>query len=157
MPEMALGASVVPTIALRLSSGANQFGQTTMLNGASIDFGLVTFTHPERVANGAAYLEQGNLRLEAVTLIETIFSGANAVAIDLSQLPLTDGAFHRVYYSTSTNRSVTPDVVSTHPQKDRIDTVTSGQTNLNIRLVMEITPQQSGRLYSRLRMEAQAL
>lgn len=155
--NMDVGAMLSPTIALELSGGTNQFGQRTLLSGMGINFGTVTFTHPELIVNGAAYLQQGNLQLEAVVNVGITFSGASAVQLSISRLRVSANSFHKTYYSPSINRSDVPTVIYDDPQKNQIGTVTQGQTSIPIRLVMGITPQQTGRISDRFRVEAQAI
>ncbi len=155
-PNMDVGAVVNPGIEIGLAEGVNSFGKKTIFAGNSIDFGNVTFIHPELVFNGDAYLEKGYLRLEAVINIGITFGGTSSVALNLTRVKKTARSFHETYFSLSTNRSDLVQAVFEEPQNNRLTTLTSSAT-IPLRIIMEVSPSQQGRMTDRFRLEAQPL
>ncbi|MFH1653686.1 MAG: hypothetical protein ABIE74_06485 [Pseudomonadota bacterium] len=155
--QVEMGATVNPTIQITLSGGSNQFGKSTILTGDAVDFGNVAFTHPELVSNGDAFLnDKGNLVLEAVLNVAIIFSGIDSVGVELTRLYASPSSFSNSYYSLSTNRSDIGDVIYTYPQFNRVD-VLSGANTITLRMLLEISPQQSGKITDRFRLTTSAI
>lgn len=154
--DMDVGAVVNAGIEIGLSEGVNPSGKKTIFAGNAIDFGSVTFTHPELVFNGDAYLEKGYLRLEAIINFGVTFGGTPSVALDLTRVKKTPRSFHETYFSLSTNRSDLVQAVFEEPQSNRLTTLTSSST-IPLRMIMEVSPSQQGRMTDRFRLEAQSL
>lgn len=152
-PDVDFGAQVTTGIQMSLAAGSNESGRRTLISGSSIDFGSVSFVHPDLISNGAAYLDSGNLILEAVVSVEVVFNGASAVTLDLSRLLTSANSFHKSSYALSINRSTVLTEVLDDPNKSRLSTLTE-TTSVPLRLAFEITPQQQGRLTDRFRLEA---
>ncbi|QQR80002.1 MAG: hypothetical protein IPJ69_11755 [Deltaproteobacteria bacterium] len=150
------GATVVSSVQIGLSEGMNQFGRKTIFQGGFIDFGSVTFTHPEQVASGDAYRDEGNLKLEAVMNVDIIFGGASSVSLELMKLRTSANPFNDTYYSLSTIRSDVAQQIYEEPRSNRIQTLTSS-TTFPLRLILEIRPNQTGRLSDRFRLQATTL
>lgn len=155
-PPMTVGATAGSSIELSIDGGVNQFGKRTVVVGNAIDFGNVSFTHPELIANGDAYLENGYLRLEAIFEVGLVFGGATAVDLTLKKIDPSQHSFHNTYYSLSTNRSDILQPIYEDPRSNHLARLVSSST-LTLRTVMEISPQQQGRLADRFRLEANAL
>lgn len=155
-PTFDIGTELIPALQIGLENGTNQEGRQTFVSGNSVPFGSVMFTHPELVTNGAAYLKDGNLILEAVVNVRVVYGGATSVALDLTRQQASTNSFRQTYYSLSVNRGETPVAIYTDPQKNRVATLTAGNSLQPIRLLMEITPQQTGRISDRFKLEAQA-
>lgn len=151
-----VGVTLNPSIQITLTEGTNQFGKKTILLGNNIDFGTVTFTHPEAVSNGDAYVESGFLRLEAVLNVGVVFGGVSSVGLDLKKLKVSPTPFHQVYYSLSMDRSSVNTTILEDPLSNRLSTLT-GSDSVPLKLIFEINPSQKGRLTDRLRLEANAL
>src|SRR3989338_4118254 len=96
--DIHFGAQLTPTIQLTLEGGSNQFGKRTSIVNNSLDFGSVTFTHPELTSNGDAFLEDGLLKLEAIFDVGVVLSGTNSVALSLSRLRSSTNPFYRASY-----------------------------------------------------------
>jgi hypothetical protein len=156
LSELTMGVQVAPSIELSISEGMNELGKKTFFSGNSIDFGSVSFTHPEKISNGDAFLENGTLKLEAVVNAGIIFSGATAVTLDLKKMKLSQNSFQNAYYSLSASRANTPSVIFQDPQSNRLASITN-PTTIPLRMVLEISPQQSGYISDRFRLEARAL
>ncbi|MBI4411423.1 MAG: hypothetical protein HY541_02940 [Deltaproteobacteria bacterium] len=152
----AMGVALASSVQLGISDGVNQSGKKTYLTGGNIDFGEVSFVHPELIGNGDAYLAEGRLRLEAVVSIDVVFSGASSVALQLTRLKASTNPFDKTWYSLSTNRSDTLSEIYDEPRSNLIDTVTETATR-TLRMALEIKPQQEGRINDRFRLEATAL
>lgn len=151
-----VGASPTPEIQLGLKGGTNQFGKRTILTGSAIDFGNVSFIHPETIMNGDAFLEDGHLKLEAVIGIDVTFSGAASVKLELTRLAQSANPFHETYYSLSLDRAQAPTKVLDFPAKNNLITITKA-TTVPLRMIFEISPQQKGRISDRFRLEANTL
>lgn len=151
-----VGTTLVSSVQIGLGEGTNQFGRKTILQGGVIDFGSVSFTHPEQVASGDAYRENGNLKLEAVVDVDVVFGGASSVSLELSRLKTSANPFHDTYYSLSTIRTDVAQQIYEEPRTNRIQTLTSSAT-LPLRLILEIRPNQTGRLSDRFRLQATTL
>lgn len=155
-PPVTVGATASSSIELSIGGGVNQFGKSTVVVGNAVDFGNVSFTHPELIANGDAYLEKGYLRLEAIFEAGLVFGGATAIDLSLKKVDPSQQSFHNTYYSLSTNRSDTVEPIYEDPRSNRLARLVASST-LTLRTVMEISPQQQGRLADRFRLEANAL
>ncbi len=153
VPLFSIGATPVPEIQLSIAGGTNNSGRRTLVLNNSVSFGNVSFIHPEAIANGDSYLENGHLFLEAVVDVGIIFSGTNSVVLELSRLNLSNNSFFRTYHSLFTDRSQTPEQTSNDPNKSQLKTLTNTET-VPIRLVFEIKPQQTGNISDRFRLEA---
>lgn len=156
VPSVTVGATASSSIELSIDGGVNQFGKRTVVVGNAIDFGNVSFTHPELIANGDAYLENGYLRLEAIFEVGLVFGGATAVDLTLKKIDPSQHSFHNTHYSLSTNRSDILEPIYEDPRSNHLTRLVSSST-LALRTVMEISPQQQGRLADRFRLEANAL
>ncbi len=150
------GATIVSSVQIGVSEGTNQFGRKTIFQGGLIDFGAVTFTHPEQVASGDAYREEGNLKLEAVVDVDIVFGGASSVSLELMKLRTSANPFNDAYYSLSTIRTDLAQQIYEEPRSNRIQTLT-GSTSFPLRLILEVRPNQTGRLSDRFRLQATTL
>lgn len=150
---VSFGATVPPALQIRVDGGTNQYGKRTIFSGSGVDFGTVTFTHPELVGNGDAYIANDKLMLESVLEVTTTFNGLQAVRVDLSKLAGSPNPFHRTSYSLSNNRSELPTEILTEPQANRLTTMMNPGT-FAVRMVFEIVAQQSGTLSDRFRLLA---
>lgn len=153
VPLFSIAATPIPEIKLEITGGNNQTGRRTIVLNNSINFGTVSFIHPETIANGDSYLENGHLLLEAVVDLDVTFSGTNSVLLELSKLKLSTNSFYRTYHSLSIDRSQKPEETQTDPSKSQLKAVTNSET-VPLRLVFEITPQQTGAISDRFRLEA---
>lgn len=153
VPLFSIGASPVPEIQLAVTGGNSQSGRRTLVLNNSINFGNVSFIHPEAIANGDSYLENGHLLLEAVVDLGVAFSGTNSVALELSRLNLSTNPFYRVYHSLTLDRSQKPEETQNDPNRSQLKTLTNTET-VSLRLVFEIRPQQTGSISDRFRLEA---
>ena len=131
-----MGAQVERGLQLSLAGGTNPLGKKTFFSGNTIDFGAVTFTQPELITNGDAYLEIGKLRLEAVLNMNLVFGGVASVTLDLTKLKASANSFRETYYSTSINRSDPLTVILQEPQKNRLQTLTAS-AEVPIRIVLD--------------------
>ena len=105
---------------------------------------------------GDAYVENGLLYLEAVLNVDVTFSGASSVNMRLSKLRYSSKPFNEAYYSLSINRSETLTKIQQDPNQNSLKTITVPET-MTLRLVLEILPQQSGKLSDRFSLEARTL
>lgn len=154
--SVAMAAELESSIQISLSEGTNQSGKKTYLVGNAINFGDISFIHPELISNGDAYLENGHLKLEAVLNIGVVFSGASQALLDITRLLASTNPFTKTYYSLSTNRSDTLSEVYDEPRSNRLTAITESAT-VPVRLVLEIKPQQQGKLSDHFRLEATTL
>ncbi len=154
--SVAMAADIQSSIQISLSEGTNQSGKKTYLVGNSINFGEISFIHPELTSNGDAYLENGHLKLEAVLNVGVIFSGASQATLDVTRLLASTNPFTKTYYSLSTNRSDTLSEVYDEPRTNTLTTITESAT-VPLRLVLEIKPQQQGKLSDHFRLETTTL
>lgn len=152
-PLFNMGVALASSIQLGLLEGTNQTGRKTYLAGGNIDFGEVSFVHPELIGNGDAYLQAGRLRLEAVVNVDVTFSGASSINLQLTRLNASTNSFDKTYYSLSVNRSDELLEIYDEPRFNLITTVNETLTQ-PLRMVLEIKPQQQGRIYDRFRLEA---
>lgn len=149
-------ASVSAELELTISGGNNEKGKRTLLLSDAIQFGKVSFVQPEIIATGDAYLSDGSLMLEAIIEIATVFNGTNQVSLRLTKLNESSNSFHAVYYSPSVSRSQSLEKVQTSPSKNLIKTIRKS-TDFPIRVVFEISPEQKGDFYDRLKLEATSI
>lgn len=154
--SVAMAADIQSSIQISLSEGTNQSGKKTYLVGNSINFGEISFIHPELTSNGDAYLENGHLKLEAVLNVGVVFSGASQAMLDVTRLLASTNPFTKTYYSLSINRSDTLSEVYDEPRSNRLTTITESAT-IPVRLVLEIKPQQQGKLSDHFRLETTTL
>jgi|APSaa5957512535_1039671.scaffolds.fasta_scaffold69460_2 hypothetical protein len=147
------GASPETSIQIDLVGGTNQNNRKTFLTAGAIDFGSVSFIHPELIANGDAYVENGVLKLESIINVELIFNGADSVRTSLSKLRVSSNPFSKSYYSLSTTRSHSLTEILEDPNKNDLGAVTEPST-LTVRVVFDILPSQKGRISDRFKLEA---
>jgi len=143
-------------IQISLSGGTNQYGKKTVFQGRTLNFGKVSFIHPEQISNGDAYLYNGNLRLEAIVNVDVIFNGATSVSLHLSKYRDSTSPFHNSYFSSSVDRAHSLEKIDEQPLSNLINTINSAKTTA-FRLVLEISPQQTGKLTNRFLLEARSL
>lgn len=151
-----VGADIMTGIQLALSGGTNQSGRRTILSNSILDFGSVSFITPELIANGDSFLENNHLMLEAVVNVDIVFNGTNAVFTKLSKLRTSTNPFYKTYYSLTTSRSGTKTEIQEDPIKSDLTTITEPST-ITLRMLFEVSPQQTGRLSDRFRLEATTL
>ena len=148
-----IGALMPSAVEMSIAGGTNEYGKQTIFLVNNIDFGTVSFIHPEAISNGDAFIENGFLKLESVLNIGIQFSGVNTVAVDLSKLPISSNPFAETYYSLSISRASVPVVIYTEPQFNRVSSFTSSSTVV-LRMIYAIKQQQSGKIYDRFRLTA---
>lgn len=156
LPNMETGVVLEPALEIRLGEGTNLFGKRTLFAGSGLHFGSISFTHPERISNGDAYLQNGHLYLEAVINVALTFNGVDSVSLDIKKLPVSSNPFYKTSFSTSLQRSVTPEPVFEDPRNTQVNTFTKS-TEFPLRMVLELSPQQKGYIYDRFRLEARGL
>jgi hypothetical protein len=154
--DVGAGADVSTGIQLSLTDGINQNGKRTRVFSNSIDFGSVSFITPELASNGDVYPENHHLMLEAIVTVEMIFNGATSASMTLKRLRVSTNPFHQTYYSLQTNRQDVKTVIEEDPLQSSLGIFTE-PTDLPLRLVFEISPQQKGHLTDRFELEANAL
>lgn len=155
-PGMDIGVEIAPGVQLTLTGGDNGTGKLTRIIGNSINFGVVTFTKPELISNGDAYLSDGKLHLEAVIDLSLEFGGANAINLDITKLSTSGNAFESTSFSLSTNRGDNLLPIYDYPRQNRIGNFTQS-ADTTLRMVFVINPQQHGRLSDRFQIEATTL
>lgn len=154
--DVGAGADVSTGIQLSLTGGSNQSGKITRVFANSIDFGSVSFITPELIANGDAYVENNHLMLEAIVTVGMVFNGATSASMTLKRLRASANPFYETYYSLQMNRQDVKTTIEEDPLQSTLGTFTE-QTDLSLRLVFEISPQQKGHLTDRFELEAGAL
>lgn len=154
-PSVTFGATVNPTLQLSINGGVNAYGKRTLFIGSGVDFGVVTFTHPDLVGNGDAYLSGGNLMLESILDVTATFSGLPSVRIDLSKFVGAANPFKHTYCSLAVNRAEPLVEILVEPQANHLTAMTTPGT-FTLRMVFEIIAQQGGMLADRFRLLAGA-
>jgi hypothetical protein len=91
--------------------------------------------------------------LEAVLAVGIMYNGVNAVQVDLTKVAGTPNPFKNVYFDLSKNRATMPIEVLMEPRANRLTTMTTPGT-FTLRMVFEVSPQQSGNLSDRFRVTA---
>lgn len=146
---------VESSVAISLAGGTSPSGKRTFLVENALDFGRTSFIKPETVGNGDAYLHGETLHLEAIFSLGLVMNGMDFADVNVSKLRVSDNPFNNIYYSTSTSREVEPKKVLTEPLQNLIFEARESQS-APLRLVFEIAPQQRGRIFDRIKMEALA-
>lgn len=152
-PNFTFGTTVDPALQISIQDGTNLYGRRTIFSGSGVEFGRVTFTNPGLIGNGDAYTDDNRLYLEAILNVGITYSGLLAVTLDLSKLAGAANPFKNVLFSLSKNRSELAVEVLTEPRANRLATLTAPAT-IPVRLVFEVSPQQSGNIADRLRIIA---
>ncbi len=153
---VAAGTQIIPSLSISVTGGTNQYGKKTLFDGTSINFGGVSFIHPELIINGDAYLQGGDLMLEAVIGTDITFNGTNMIGLSLTRLIASANPFSETYYSLSLSRSDNPTIILQDPQSNRIcELMTSG--TVTIKMLFRIKAQQTGSLTDRFRLTATGL
>lgn len=155
-PNLETGVTLEPALEIGITGGTNPLGKKTLFAGGGINFGTISFTHPERISNGDAYLKNNLLHLEAIMQVSVTFNGFDSVALELKKLPSGGNSFHQSSYSLSTQREVAPEVIFEDPRNNRVQTLTQSSETL-LRLVLEMTPRQKGWVRDGFRLEARGL
>lgn len=152
-PNLNFGVTVNPELQITIKDEVNAYGRRTLFTGSGVEFGSVSFTHPELIGNGDAYIQNNRLMLEAVLAVGIMYNGVNTVQVDLTKVAGSPNPFKNVYYDLSKNRTTMPIEVLMEPRVMRILSMNNPST-FTLRLIFEVAPQQSGSLSDRLRISA---
>lgn len=156
VPSLDFGATLDPSISITVSGGSNQYGKLTFFSGNSMDFGKVTFTRPDQISNGDAYLKAGRLMLETVINTEVVFNSITAVNLYVSKMRVSANPFNETYVTLSQDRSAIPDKIFEEPLSNKIIQLSSPST-VTFLLLLEISPQQTGRVSDYFKLTAQPI
>jgi len=96
-PDFTFGTTVDAALQISIRDGVSLYGHRTIFTGSGVDFGRVTFTNPELIGNGDAYVDNNKLYVEAILDIGIIFSGLLSVHVDLSKLMGAPNGFKNVF------------------------------------------------------------
>lgn len=152
-PNLNFGVTVNPELQISIRDEVNAYGRRTLFTGSGVNFGSVSFTHPELIGNGDAYIQNNRLMLEAVLSIAIAYNGVNTVQVDLTKVAGSPAPFKGTYFDLSKNRATMPIEVLLEPRSNRLTTM-SNPGSFTLRLVFEVSPQQSGALSDRFRISA---
>lgn len=152
-PNLNFGVTINPELQISIRDEVNAYGRRTLFTGSGVEFGTVSFTHPELIGNGDAYIQNNRLMLEAVLAISIMYNGVNAVQVDLTKVAGSPNPFKGTYFDLNKNRATMPIEILMEPRANRLLTMTTPGT-LTLRLVFEVSPQQSGGLSDRFRISA---
>lgn len=152
-PNLNFGVTINPELQISIRDEVNAYGRRTLFTGSGVEFGSVSFTHPELIGNGDAYIQNNRLMLEAVLNISIMYNGVNTVQVDLTKVAGSPNPFKNAYYDLSKNRATMPIEILMEPRANRLATMVNPGA-FTLRLVFEVSPQQSGALSDRFRVSA---
>ena len=150
--KLEMGATVIPSILVTLEGGRNARGKSTAFISNQIDFGNVSFINPDNIANGDAFRQGNNLILEAVLNVSIDFNGADNVSLSLSKLKTSINSFAKSSFSLLNSIDGPSSKILEYPRSSRIATLHEPST-LMLRLLFDISPQQTGRIYDQFQLE----
>lgn len=153
--DAGLFAQVNPSLSLKVEGGVNDQGRATIITGGQVSFGNVTFTEPQLIGNGDAFLDnQFRLHIEATLKVTVTSGGIDRANVELSRLPGSPNPFANFLFSNGIRREDAMQAIPTTPEKILIRTIQKGGDSFSLRILGVIEPSQSGAFSETVRFYA---
>lgn len=150
-------ASLSSSLTVTLSGGSNYRGRETRIFNNSIEFGQVSFTDPDLIDNGDAFIEKQYMVLEAIVEMEISGNGFSSGEVTAYRIIPTSESFEKVMTSGVKWGTANAIEIPFTPSTSKISEIQKDTTKMPLRFLYFINRTQFGTLVDTITLTVNVL